>query len=636
MSIRRCTLVWMIGLFLSSIPAMVRAQPRLSQRVLVDPRDRQAVLAFYRDQYVLTNPPTMNWTGDYETCAAGTIDPAYQDATLRRINYYRAMAGLAPVALDATFSAKAQQSALMTSINTQLNHSPPPTWLCYTTGGAEAAGKSNLTFGTAWTAIDYYVRDGGSANADVGHRGWILHPPTQKMGVGDVPGRTGNGAANTTWVWDEHLQDPAVPTRDPCVAWPPAGYAPYTVVWPRWSCSIADADFTNATVTMAENGAPITLAVDHAGTNGTRMGMLVWRPFNMSHAILWPRPTEDMTYAITISNVLIGGQSQTIAYTTTVIDLNQAPTALQLNQAAPLVENQPAGTVVGTLNTSDPDAGDTFSYQLVAGDGDADNALFAITGSTLKTAGILNYEDQITYTIRIRTSDPRGAALEQALQLDVRNANETPTAIALSPASIGELAPFYEPIGGLTVDDPDTDDQHTLRLVEGPGGDDNGRFLIVSNTLVLSTVLDYETQPFYHIRVEARDTGGLSITTPTTVTIVDENEAPFFISMPVSTTIPISEPWSLTLVARDRDAGDQIMFDPRDFPAWASFITTTVDVTGTATITITGTPTTFDLWDATVYIADRGGLLGALAVRFKAVEAVVEPKRLYFPFVNGR
>jgi hypothetical protein len=106
----------------------------------------------------------------------------------------------------------------MTSSNTQLNHSPAASWLCYTADGAQAAGKSNMTFGNGWTAINRYMQDAGSANADVGHRGWLLHPPTQRVGIGDVPGRPGNGAANTTWIWDDHLQDPAVPTRDACVA----------------------------------------------------------------------------------------------------------------------------------------------------------------------------------------------------------------------------------------------------------------------------------------------------------------------------------------------------------------------------------------------------------------------------------
>ena len=138
---RRCTLLacllLLLGVFMLSIRGAASQMP-LPRSWVIDPRDRQTVLDFYRDQYTMAATPMLDWTGNYATCDAGTINPDYQAATLQRINYYRAMAGLVPVALDATYSAKAQQSALMTSINTQLNHAPPPSWLCYTADGAQA------------------------------------------------------------------------------------------------------------------------------------------------------------------------------------------------------------------------------------------------------------------------------------------------------------------------------------------------------------------------------------------------------------------------------------------------------------------------------------------------------------------
>ncbi|MGD0516587.1 MAG: lamin tail domain-containing protein, partial [Thermoguttaceae bacterium] len=52
---------------------------------------------------------------------------------------------------------------------------------------------------------------------------------------------------------------------------------------------------------------------------------------------------------------------------------NSPPTDIALS-AAVVAENQPSGTAVGTFTTTDPDAGDTFTYTLVAGDGSSDNA----------------------------------------------------------------------------------------------------------------------------------------------------------------------------------------------------------------------------------------------------------------------
>ncbi len=98
------------------------------------------------------------------TCTAGTTSQAYADATILRVNYFRAMAGLpADVVLSNAWNLKAQDAALMMSAQGALSHSPDTNWSCYTSGGAEAAGKSNLALGAdAAAAIDLYMDDQGS------------------------------------------------------------------------------------------------------------------------------------------------------------------------------------------------------------------------------------------------------------------------------------------------------------------------------------------------------------------------------------------------------------------------------------------------------------------------------------------
>ena len=142
----------------------------------------------------------------------------------------------------------------MMSANNQLSHSPSPTWQCYTPEGAAAAGKSDLFLGVyGWDAISGYVRDPGDFNGAVGHRRWILYPQTQTMGTGDLP-PTGGSSSNALWVIDGHVWDPRPATRDMFVAWPPPGYVPYQVVFPRWSFSYPNADFSQASVTMTLDG----------------------------------------------------------------------------------------------------------------------------------------------------------------------------------------------------------------------------------------------------------------------------------------------------------------------------------------------------------------------------------------------
>jgi len=70
---------------------------------------------------------------------------------------------------------------------------------------------------------------------------------------------------------------------------------------------------------------------------------------------------------------------------------NEAPTGIALS-AASIAENNAIGAVIGTLTATDPDAGDSVTYALVAGEGDADNAAFTLDGGVLKAARSFNFE----------------------------------------------------------------------------------------------------------------------------------------------------------------------------------------------------------------------------------------------------
>ena len=105
------------------------------------------------------------------------------------------------------------------------------------------------------------------------------------------------------------------------------------------------------------------------------------------------------------------------ALTVTVTDVNEAPTSITLAPAT-VEENRETGTVVGALTATDPDAGATHTFTLVAGDGDTDNDSFDIDGTHLVTARVLDFEAQETYTIRVRAND--GALLvERSLVVTV-------------------------------------------------------------------------------------------------------------------------------------------------------------------------------------------------------------------------
>ncbi len=197
------------------------------------------------------------------------------------------------------------------SVNRALSHTPPNSWLCYTADGYSGASSSNLylgIFGPA--AISGYVYDPGSGNDFVGHRRWILYPQTRFMGTGDVPPQSGYPAANALWVFDSaNMWGPRPTTREAFVAWPPPGYVPYQVVYPRWSLAYAGANFDNATVTMTRDGQPIGVTVSPV-VNGFGENTLVWE---LSEAIPQP-PGSDIVFVVSIQNVVINGVAQSFTY----------------------------------------------------------------------------------------------------------------------------------------------------------------------------------------------------------------------------------------------------------------------------------------------------------------------------------
>jgi YD repeat-containing protein len=309
----------------------------------VDTASREEVRLFYSTVYTSTSGVPTGWLGNVAGCVAGDTSAEHKSAVLRRLNWYRAMAGVpASVTFDATLNAKAQQAALWMAANNTLDHTPPSGTPCYNATVAEAAGISNLAYGsTGVGSVTSYIEDAGDNNPAVGHRRWLLYPQTQVMGTGDI------GAApftNVIWVQDSNLFGPRPATRDGFVAWPPKGYTPYTEVYPRWSLSYPNANFSAAIVTMTENGNPIAATMEPL-TDGFGENTLVWRPGGYVDGMIWAKPAGDTSYTVTVSNVTGSGVPSSFSYTTIVFDPEQAGAGdgpIVLSGSAAITAGQPS------------------------------------------------------------------------------------------------------------------------------------------------------------------------------------------------------------------------------------------------------------------------------------------------------
>ncbi len=205
-----------------------------------------------------------------------------------------------------------------------------------------------------------------------------------------------------------------------------------------------------------------------------------------------------------------------------------------------VAENAAINTSVGTLTPSDADSGNTFTFSLVNGTGDADNASFNISGNTVRSSAVFNYEVRNSYSIRVRVTDQGGLSYETPLTVTISNVNEAVTDVALSPSSIAENNAANATVGTLSATDGDTGDTHTFTLVTGTGSGDNGSFTIAANALKLTPSADFETKSSYALRVRATDAGGLFFEKALTVTITDvaENVAPTVARDAATVTVP--------------------------------------------------------------------------------------------------
>lgn len=141
----------------------------------------------------------------------------------------------------------------------------------------------------------------------------------------------------------------------------------------------------------------------------------------------------DNTYQVTVTATDDGTPTQSTSktLTITVTNANEAPTDIGLVPNT-LDEQQPVGTTVGTLTTTDPDS-NTFTYSLVTGEGSTDNAKFQVVGNLLKTNAVLSFNTQSSYSIRILSTDSGELATEKVFTIQLNQ-------VAISLLELGGTA----------------------------------------------------------------------------------------------------------------------------------------------------------------------------------------------------
>lgn len=149
----------------------------------------------------------------------------------------------------------------------------------------------------------------------------------------------------------------------------------------------------------------------------------------------------------------IGTASGTAQVRINVNAVNDAPEAIVLEKNT-VLENQPNGTVVGSLTTTDADKDDTFNYQLAR---DESSKNFKINGSNLITNNSFDFEETATYSVTIQVTDSGKETFIGTVLVKVENENEPPILKGNKNLKLFHAENAGKIVASLEASDPDAD-----------------------------------------------------------------------------------------------------------------------------------------------------------------------------------
>ena len=327
----------------------------------VDTQSRNDVISFWHSVYSESEgyENRLGWTGSIGNNDPGSTSAAFKNDVERRINYYRAMAGMdasirirsssetvsgdsGPNAPEGTTKQDAAQAAafmlskntaefregggVSNPVDTHNPHNPPESWIADGDTARNGAYYSNVAIGHYGPgAIDAYISEdaqgaGGAENSVVGHRRYIFHSRLQEVATGDVRPTNGNYLpANALYVFGDWLTPSSSPEF---VCWPNSGFIPEDITPRLWSLSYPGADFSGATIDMQVVGGE-AIATNITSQNALYYAdnTIVWKATDAS--AIPSAEHADVTIQVTVSNVIINDSANSYNYSVTIINPNR-------------------------------------------------------------------------------------------------------------------------------------------------------------------------------------------------------------------------------------------------------------------------------------------------------------------------
>jgi VCBS repeat-containing protein len=281
------------------------------------------------------------------------------------------------------------------------------------------------------------------------------------------------------------------------------------------------------TATDPDAGDTLTYSITAGNTGGAFTINAATGAITVSNpSVLNFETTPSYTLTVTVTDA--GGLTDTATVNITILDAPDAPVFNPDTYNEDVPEDAAGGAAVVTVTATDPDAGDTLTYSITAGNTGGAFTINAATGAiTVSNPSVLNFETTPSYTLTVTVTDSTSRTDTATVNITITNVNEPPV---FNPDTYTETIPEDTPAGAvvvqLNVDDPDVGDTFTYAITTGNVG--NAFTVNSSGQIVVATpsVLDFETTPSYTLTVTVTDAGGLSDTATVTITITNVNEPP--------------------------------------------------------------------------------------------------------------
>ena len=208
-----------------------------------------------------------------------------------------------------------------------------------------------------------------------------------------------------------------------------------------------------------------------------------------------------------------------------VTDNNESPQLAERTFA--VSESADIGTVIGTLEASDPDSDQTITYAVIGGNG---QDFFSVSASTgvIELVSEVDHEQSNDLTIQVQVTDNGDPSLSTAatIRFEIVNENDAPV-IESTHFSVAETLAVDSEVGTVKSSDQDTDQTLSYAIVGGAG---NESFAIHQATgkITLTEPLDFDEADEFILEVRVSDNGEpvKSSTAAITISIGNENARP--------------------------------------------------------------------------------------------------------------